>query len=43
MHFPINRWTVGIAASLLVIFGGDLLEPILKVIAIMSATHVPAV
>jgi len=40
---PVNRWTVGAVVALLSIFGGDLLAPVMKVIAVLSASHVPAI
>jgi hypothetical protein len=40
---PVNRWTVGAVVALLSIFGGDLIAPILKVFAVLSAPYTPAI
>lgn len=42
MHIPVNRWTVGIAAAIALIFGQDFLAPIMKAIAVLSSSHIPA-
>lgn len=42
MHIPLNRWTLGAIAAVLAILGPQFLEPIWKVIAVLSAPHVPA-
>ncbi len=39
---PLNRWTVGIAAALLALFGGDMLAPLAKVIGALTAAYTPA-
>lgn len=41
-HIPVNRWTVGAIVTILVVFGGDFVAPILKVMATLSAPYVPA-
>lgn len=40
---PLNRWTVGTALIVVAFFGEDLMAPVLKAIAILSQSHVPAV
>lgn len=40
---PVNRWTVGVVVALLTIFGGDLIAPIMKVFAVLSAPYTPAI
>lgn len=43
MHIPVNRWTVGLAALLAMVFGSDIVEPIYRIIGILALPHVPAV
>jgi hypothetical protein len=43
MHIPVNRWTVGAAFLLTLVFGSDFVAPILKAVAIMSSPHLPAI
>lgn len=39
---PVNRWTVGIAAALLAVFGGDFIAPIAKIVSMLTAAYSPA-
>jgi len=41
-QIPVNRWTVGIAAALLAVFGGDFIAPIANIVAMLSAPYSPA-
>lgn len=43
MHIPVNRWTVGLVLLLSFVFGSDIVEPVYKVIGILTAPHVPAI
>lgn len=42
-QIPLNRWTVGAVVALLAFFGGDLIEPIMKALAVLTSSHMPAV
>lgn len=42
-NIPLNRWTVGAVTLILLVFGSDFVAPILKVIGILTANHVPAI
>lgn len=41
-QLPVNRWTLGAVAAILVIFGQDFILPLMKVIGVLSAPYVPA-
>lgn len=43
MNIPVNRWTVGIALALTLIFGNDIVAPLIKAIGIMTSPYVPAI
>lgn len=43
MHIPVNRWTVGVAVLLTLVFGSDIVAPFLKAVAILSAPYSPAI
>ena len=42
MHIPVNRWSVGLVTAVLLIFGGDFVAPIMKVLGILTMPYVPA-
>lgn len=43
MHIPVNRWTVGLVTALALVFGNDLIAPVLKAIAVLTAPYTPAI
>ena len=43
MHFPVNRWTVSVVVLLGLVFGGDIVAPLLKAVAVLSAPYSPAI
>ncbi len=43
MHFPVNRWTVGLVALVTLVFGSDFVAPFFKAVAVLSAPYLPAV
>lgn len=42
MQIPVNRWTVGLATLVILVFGNDFVEPLYRVIGVLSASHIPA-
>jgi len=43
MQIPVNRYTVGLVFAVLVFFGQDFVEPLMRTIAILTSPHVPAI
>jgi len=41
-QIPVNRWTVGIVAAILAVFGGDFIAPIAKIVSLLTASYSPA-
>lgn len=42
-QIPVNRWTIGGIVAVLAIFGGDLIAPIMKALAVLTSNHMPAI
>lgn len=42
-QIPVNRWTVGVAVAVIAFFGQNLIDPVLKALAVMTASHLPAI
>lgn len=40
---PVNRWTVGALVALALVFGGDFVAPLYKMLGILTAPYVPAI